>query len=93
VVSAEEDRARRGDLLQRPEPTGRLRGGGSSWQSLRRAQGSIESDYLNGEVVLLGRLHGVPTPANELLRVTAGRLAREGAAPASVRAADLLSGL
>jgi len=44
-------------------------------------------------VVLLGRLHGVPTPANELLRVTAGRLAREGAAPGSVRAADLLNRL
>ena len=25
---------------------------------------SIEADYLNGEIVLLGRLHGVPTPVN-----------------------------
>jgi ketopantoate reductase len=56
-------------------------------------QGSIEFDYLNGEVVLLGRLHGVPTPANELLQRTAARLAREGAAPGSVRAADLLGRL
>ena len=93
VVSRAEDRERRGDILRRGELAGRPRGGGSSWQSLRRAQGSIESDYLNGEVVLLGRLHGVPTPANELLRVTAGRLAREGATPGSVRAADLLSRL
>ena len=93
VVSRAEDRERRGDILRRGELAGRPRGGGSSWQSLRRAQGSIESDYLNGEVVLLGRLHGVPTPANELLRVTAGRLAREGATPASVRAADLLGRL
>jgi 2-dehydropantoate 2-reductase len=93
VVSRAEDRERRGDILRRGELAGRPRGGGSSWQSLRRAQGNIESDYLNGEVVLLGRLHSVPTPANELLRVTAGRLAREGAAPASVRAADLLSRL
>ena len=93
VVSRVEDRERRGDVLRRGELAGRPRGGGSSWQSLRRAQGSIESDYLNGEVVLLGRLHGVPTPANELLRVTAGRLASEGAAPGSVRAADLLGRL
>ena len=93
VVSRAEDRARRGDILRRGALPGRARGGGSSWQSLRRAQGSIESDYLTGEVVLLGRLHGVPTPANELLRVTAGRLAREGATPGSVRAADLLSRL
>ena len=93
VVSAQEDRERRGAILQRREPAGRPRGGGSSWQSLRRAQGSIECDYLNGEVVLLGRLHGVPTPANELLQRTAARLAREGAAPGSVRAADLLGRL
>ncbi len=93
VVSAEDDRARRGDLLRRRDLAGRPRGGGSSWQSLRRAQGSIETDYLNGEVVLIGRLHGVPTPANELLQRTAARLAREGAAPGSVRAADLLGRL
>ena len=30
--------------------------------------GSIETDYLNGEIVLLGRLHGVPTPVNALLQ-------------------------
>ena len=40
------------------------RTGGSSTQSLARGTGSIETDWLNGEIVLLGRLHGVPTPAN-----------------------------
>ncbi len=49
------------------------RTGGSTRQSVQRGAGSIETDYLNGEIVLLGRLHGVPTPANELLQ----RLARE----------------
>jgi 2-dehydropantoate 2-reductase len=93
VVTVEEDRERRGDVLQRGDLPGRERRGGSSWQSLRRGQGTIETDYLNGEVVRLGRLHGVPTPANALLQVTAGRLARESAAPGSVRAADLLSAL
>jgi 2-dehydropantoate 2-reductase len=39
----------------------------SSWQSAARDTGRIESAYLNGEIVLLGRLHGVPTPVNELL--------------------------
>lgn len=76
VASIEEDRARRGDLLQLHPIEGRRRGGGSSWQSLERGTGNIESDYLNGEVVLLGRLHGVLTPANEVLQ----RLAREMAA-------------
>lgn len=90
VVSADTDRARRGSILNVREVPGRARGGGSSWQSLRRGTGSIESDYLNGEVVLLGRLHGEPTPVNELLRRTAQRLAREGAQPGSLDAVDLL---
>ena len=30
------------------------RGGGSTWQSLRRGTGSLETDYLNGEIALLG---------------------------------------
>jgi 2-dehydropantoate 2-reductase len=93
VVSAQVDRERRGDLLQLRELPGRPRGGGSSWQSLRRSQGSIETDYLNGEIVLLGRLHGVQTPANELMRRTALRMAREGAAPGTVTAQELLARL
>jgi 2-dehydropantoate 2-reductase len=60
---------------------GRDRLGGSSYQSLRRGTGTIEADYLNGEIVLLGRVHGVPTPVNELLRVLANRMAREGRPP------------
>jgi 2-dehydropantoate 2-reductase len=60
---------------------GRDRFAGSSYQSLRRGTGTIESDYLNGEIVLLGRAHGVPTPVNELLRVLANRMAREGRPP------------
>ena len=67
--------------------------GGSTWQSLRRGTGSLETDYLNGEVVRLGRLHGVPTPANALLQATARRLAAAGGEPGSVRARDLLAQL
>ena len=66
---------------------GELRGrssGGSSWQSLQRSTGSIETDFLNGEVVLLGRMHSVPTPANELLQRVARRMAQDRARPGSV---------
>jgi 2-dehydropantoate 2-reductase len=90
VVDTDTDRKRRGSILNIREVPGRERGGGSSWQSLRRGAGSIESDYLNGEVVLLGRLHGEPTPVNELLRRTALRMARNGAEPQSLEAAELL---
>ena len=33
----------------------------SSYQSVERGADSIETDFLNGEIVLLGRLHGVST--------------------------------
>lgn len=49
---------------------------GSSWQSLVRGQGSIEADFLNGEVVLHGRRHGIPTPYNEVLQRVANEMAR-----------------
>ena len=63
--------------------------GGSTWQSLMRGAGSSESDYLNGEIVLLGRLHGVPTPANEVLQVYVDRLARLKQPPGSVTVEEL----
>lgn len=72
---------------------GRRREGGSTWQSVARGQGSVETDWLNGEIARLGRLHGVPTPANTLLQRAMWRLLADGAEPGSVRAADLLAQL
>jgi len=46
---------------------GQVRVGSSSLQSLARGTGSLETDFLNGEIALLGRLHGVPTPVNAAL--------------------------
>ncbi len=63
---------------------GHDRGGSSSWQSLARGSGSIEADYLNGEIVLLGRRHGVATPVNQVLQQLANQLASEGRRPGSV---------
>jgi 2-dehydropantoate 2-reductase len=95
VASSEEDRERRGDFLQiAPTSSGEWQGG-SSWQSLARRAGSIEADFLNGEIVLQGALHGVPTPVNALLQRLASRAAAEGAPPGSWRIEELtkLSGL
>ena len=60
LVTAEEDRERRGSILQRR--TDLERRGGSTWQSLARGTGDSEIDYLAGEIVLQGRLHGVADP-------------------------------
>lgn len=54
---------------------------GSSWQSLTRGQGSIEADFLNGEVVLHGRRYGIPTPYNEVLQRVANEMARRRQQP------------
>ncbi len=90
AVTPEEDAARRGDRFQWGGDAARSRPGASSWQSLARGTGSIEADYLNGEIVLLGRLHDVPTPVNLLLQQTAARAAREGLAPGSMRVDELI---
>lgn len=36
---------------------------GSTWQSVQRGR-SVETEYLNGEVVRRGAKHGIPTPTN-----------------------------
>jgi 2-dehydropantoate 2-reductase len=87
-ASREEDRTRRGNLLRLGPVAGRERGGGSSWQSLARRAGTIEADYLNGEIVLLGRLHGYATPVNELLQRLANRWAAERRPPGELSADD-----
>jgi 2-dehydropantoate 2-reductase len=67
--------------------------GGSSYQSLRRGTGTIEADYLNGEIVLLGREHGVHTPVNELLRRLANHMARERLDPGLMTTEEFLARL
>jgi 2-dehydropantoate 2-reductase len=67
------------------------RGGSSTWQSLARHTGQVETDFLNGEIVLLGRLHGVPTPVNEALAAAAFRAASDGLEPRSLSAQDVLA--
>jgi 2-dehydropantoate 2-reductase len=90
-ASAEEDARQRADLLHLRPMAGEARPGGSTWQSLRRGTGSIETDYLNGEIVLLGRLHGVATPANETAQALANEMARNGEPPGSISTHDLLA--
>ncbi len=63
TTTPEEERDARGDLMRPREIAGHPRSGGSTWQSLARGL-PLETEHLNGEIVRLGRLHGVPTPVN-----------------------------
>jgi 2-dehydropantoate 2-reductase len=91
VVSPEEDAERRGDILR--SGNGAWPPGGSTWQSVQRGAGSVEIDYLAGEIVLLGRLHRIPTPVNELLQRVVSEVARDQGPARSIDAADLLARL
>jgi 2-dehydropantoate 2-reductase len=95
VASSEEDQARRGDHIQLRNTTSGEWSGGSSWQSLARGTGSIEAEFLNGEIVLEGALCGVPTPVNALLQRLALQAAREGKAPgaSSIEALSEMAGI
>ena len=53
--------------------------GGSTWQSLTRGTGNVETDYLNGELVLIARQHGRSAPLNSRL----ASLVRQAARPTS----------
>jgi 2-dehydropantoate 2-reductase len=61
----------------------------SSWQSLARGTGNIEAAQLNGDVVMLGHLLGIPTTYNELLWHTADRMAVSGEKPGMYTADEL----
>jgi 2-dehydropantoate 2-reductase len=90
-ASVEEDRARRDDRLHPGDDvSGYPRGGSSSWQSLARSEGTIEADYLNGEIALLGRQYGVPVPVNEVLQRVANQMARDRIPPGSMSCDDVL---
>jgi 2-dehydropantoate 2-reductase len=89
VASSAEDRERRGDYLQLRNTASGEWSGGSSWQSLARGTGAIEAEYLNGEIVLLGGLHGLDTPVNALLEREALKAARAGSGPGRWRIEDL----
>lgn len=80
----------RGDQVRARPVDGSPRAGGSSWQSLSRGTGSIEADYLNGEIVLLGREHGVPVPVNEVLQRLANQAAREHRAPGRIAPGEVI---
>jgi thiosulfate/3-mercaptopyruvate sulfurtransferase len=70
------------------EIPGHPRSGSSTWQSLARSA-TPETDYLNGEIVLLGRLHGVPAPGNAAIQARVHRAVAEGTPAGSLGDDDL----
>jgi 2-dehydropantoate 2-reductase len=63
--------------------------GGSSWQSLARGSGSIETDYLNGEIAYLARSLGRDAPLNATIQRLARQAAAAGTPVGTMTVADL----
>ncbi|WP_214107963.1 ketopantoate reductase family protein [Acrocarpospora catenulata] len=83
-ATPEEEESRRGDAVSLHPIENIPRPGGSSWQSLAKSSGTIESPYINGEIALLGRLHNIPTPINTTLQTQSTRHAQQHLPPASM---------
>jgi thiosulfate/3-mercaptopyruvate sulfurtransferase len=88
---AAESTADLGRFTAAPVP-GWERGGNSTWQSFSRSS-SLETDFLNGEIVLAARLLGTTAPANQAVAERARAAWRDGVAPGSLSDDDLLATL
>jgi 2-dehydropantoate 2-reductase len=76
-------------VMRFAEVEGVTRPGGSTFQSVARGATSLEGNDLNGEIVLLGRLHGIATPVNAMLQQLGLRLVAEKTAPGTIPVAEL----
>jgi 2-dehydropantoate 2-reductase len=88
-ASGQEMRDRALPYFKRTNIPGIKRPGTSTWQSLARGRKRVETDYLNGEIVLLGALHGVPTPYNRAVQIMANQIANGDFPIASMTRQDL----
>ena len=95
--AAEIDYASRSEIGERRAATfsageipGVERGGSSTWQSFRRGVPAIETDWLNGEIALLGLEHNVSTPANRALQLMAKRALRAGLGDGAVPIEEIM---
>jgi 2-dehydropantoate 2-reductase len=91
VADEDNDVVSRWERLDIQPIAGRERAGSSTRQSIARGAPTVETDYLNGEIALLGRLHRVPTPVNEALCELSARHVRERRAPGTVPAGEVLA--
>ena len=65
----------------------------SVWQGVQRGNRSVETDYVNGEIVLIGALHSVPTPWNRALQQAANHCVRNAIEPGSTTVDEFVEGV
>jgi 2-dehydropantoate 2-reductase len=85
----EEAAARATGFSVRPVPGVDQYLGGSTWQSLTRSTGDVETDYLNGEIAAIAHRHGLAAPLNDRLSALGRAAARRGSRPGDLTPAAL----
>jgi 2-dehydropantoate 2-reductase len=73
----------------RPVPGRNTGASNSTWQSLSRNTGNVETDYFNGEIVRLADRHGIAAPVNAALARAARAAVRNGHGPSRYSATQL----
>jgi 2-dehydropantoate 2-reductase len=73
----------------RPVPGWNTGPSNSTWQSLSRQTGNVETDFLNGEIVRLAHRHGITAPLNAALACAARAAVGNGLGPGRYSAAQL----
>src|SRR6202012_5935481 len=61
----------------------------STWQSLSRNTGNVETDYFNGEIVRIAHQHGITAPLNAALARASREAVRNQLGPSRFSAAQL----
>lgn len=92
VTPAEWDTRQDPAIMHSEAVEGQPRWGGSTWQSVTRGLGAVETDYLNGDIVKLGREIGVPTPMNERIQSTMWRFLQRGSEAGPLDPQEILAG-
>ena len=80
---------RRDNLMRQEAIEGAPKMGGSTAQSLARGAGSVETDYLNGEIAWIARRVGGDAPVNAALATIGARLALAGASSGTMSVDEL----
>ncbi|HME16198.1 MAG TPA: ketopantoate reductase C-terminal domain-containing protein, partial [Mycobacterium sp.] len=89
-VSFEISTAARADgPTPRPVPGSDTGPSNSTWQSLSRNTGNVETDFFNGEIVRLAHRHGIAAPINAALARAARSAVRNGPGANRYSAAQL----
>jgi 2-dehydropantoate 2-reductase len=61
----------------------------STWQSLSRNTGNVETDFLNGEIVRIANRHGIAAPINTAMARVARNAVRNAVEPGGYSATEL----